>query len=180
VVSVREDASGGKRLIAYIVTSAGQHLTPGQLRNFLKEKLPEYMIPNVFVFLASLPLMASGKVDRGALPAPDASRADVAEAYVAPRNQNEELLAGVWAEVLKLDNVGIHDNFFELGGHSLLATRVVSKIREILRIELPLRALFEMPTVASLSEHIEAIKWAAEKNQLTVPPHPDRTEEIIL
>src|SRR5262249_29132418 len=160
VVAAREDATGAKRLVAYIVTRAVQLLNSEKLRDFLKEKLPDYMIPGVYVFLDSLPRTASGKIDRRALPAPDGSRPELAEPYAAPRTPVEELLVNVWAEVLKLDKVGIHDNFFELGGHSLLATRVVSRMRQIFLIELPLRTLFETPTIAGLSDHIEAMRWA--------------------
>jgi hypothetical protein len=155
VVSAREDVTGGIRLVAYIVPSAAHHLTSGQLRDFLKEKLPEYMIPSVFVFLDSLPQTASGKVDRRALPAPDGSRPDLTEAYAAPRTPSEELLAKIWAEVLKLEKVGIHDNFFDLGGHSLLATQAVSRMRDAIRKNIPLRNLFEAPTVSGLALLIE-------------------------
>ena len=120
------------------------------------------MVPSAFVFLDKLPLTPNGKVDRKALAAPDQSRPELEESYVTPRTPVEEVVASIWSEVLNLENVGIHDNFFDLGGHSLLATRVVSRIIVIFQIELPLRALFEMPTVASLSHHIEAIRWAGD------------------
>jgi acyl carrier protein len=109
------------------------------------------MIPNVFVFLDSLPLTASGKVDRRALPAPDGSRSELAEAYTAPRNHTEELLAKIWAEVLNLEKVGIRDNFFNLGGHSLLATQVISRMRNAFSIEVPLRQMFDAPTLAEMA-----------------------------
>ena len=180
VVSAREDATGGKRLVAHIVAGTAHDLDSRKLRDFLKEKLPEYMIPNAFVFLDSLPLTASGKVDRRALPAPDGSRPDLAEAYLAPRNRTEELLAKIWAEVLKLERIGIHDNFFDLGGHSLLATQVASRIREVLRIELPLRAMFETPTVAGLSNHIEAPRCARDEYRREIREAVDQTEETIV
>ena len=104
--------------------------TTNELRSFLKQKLPEYMVPSAFVFLDTLPLTPNGKVDRKALPAPDQNRPEAEESYVAPRTPVEELLAEIWAEVLKLDKVGVHDNFFELGGHSLLATQVISRVRK--------------------------------------------------
>ena len=132
------------------------------------------------MFLDSLPLTASGKVDRRALPAPDGSRPDLAEAYLAPRNRTEELLAKIWAEVLKLERIGIHDNFFDLGGHSLLATQVASRIREVFRIELPLRALFETPTVAGLSNHIEATRCARDEYRREIREAAEQTEETIL
>ena len=180
MVSAREDGIGEKSLVAYIVSGTDHDLNSGRLRDFLKEKLPEYMIPNAFVFLDSLPLTASGKVDRRALPAPDRSRPELVEAYLAPRNQTEELLTKIWTEVLKLERIGIHDNFFDLGGHSLLATRVVSRIREIFRIDLALRALFEMPTVASLSKHIETILCAGDEHQRAIQDGVEQTEETIL
>jgi acyl carrier protein len=145
----------GKRLVAYIVSPNQQACTTSELRNFLKQKLPEHMIPSAFVLLDALPLSPNGKVDRKALPAPDQNRAGPEESYVAPGTPVEEVLAEIWVEVLKLDKVGIHDNFFELGGHSLLATQVMSRLRELFQVELPLRSLFESPTVAGLAERIE-------------------------
>jgi surfactin family lipopeptide synthetase A len=178
VALAREDSPGDRRVVAYVV--APPDTSTNELQSFLKQKLPEFMVPSAFVFLDSLPLTAHGKVDRRALPAPAQSRPDLDETFSGTRTPTEEMLAGIWAEVLKLDIVGIYDNFFDLGGHSLLATRVVSRIREIFRIELPLRALFEMPTVASLSKHIEAIRFAGDGNQLTSKESLDQTEEIIL
>jgi acyl carrier protein len=121
------------------------------LRSYLKERLPEYMVPSAFVLLDALPLTPSGKMDRRALPAPSTARPALGAAYVAPRTAVEELLAGIWAEVLGLERIGIHDSFFELGGHSLLATQVVARVRDAFRIDLPLRSLFEAPTVANLA-----------------------------
>ena len=112
-----------------------------------------------FVELAELPLTPNEKVDRRALPAPD-YRGELKDRYVAPQSRVQELLAGIWAEVLKVSRVGIHDNFFELGGHSLLATQIVSRVLQTFKVELPLRALFEAPTIATLSDRIEA-NWAA-------------------
>jgi acyl carrier protein len=178
VVVVREDTPADKRLVAYVV--APLETSTNELRSFLTQKLPEFMVPSAFVFMDSLPLTANGKVDRRALPAPDPSRPELDETFLLPRTPTEELLTHIWMEVLKLDKVGIHDNFFALGGHSLLATRVVSKIREVFRIELPLRALFEKPTVASLSDHIVSIRWAKDENKPTSKEGVDQTEEIIL
>ena len=124
------------------------------LRRSLQAELPEYMVPSAFVVLDALPLTAHGKVDRAALPAPESALP--AGAYVAPRTPAEEALAAIWAEVLGLERVGIEDNFFELGGHSLLATQVVSQVRERLGAELPVRALFEHPTIAGLAPEIGA------------------------
>jgi amino acid adenylation domain-containing protein len=150
VVVAREDGPGERRLVGYVVAE-GDGLVVGELRGFLQRRLPEYMVPAVFVELAALPLTTSGKVDRRGLPVPAAP----VVGGLAPRTAVEEVLAGLWAEVLELERVGVEDDFFELGGHSLLATRLVSRIRSTLRVELlPLRTLFENPTVASLAHTI--------------------------
>jgi acyl carrier protein len=125
------------------------------LKNFLREQLPEYMIPPVFVLLAEMPLTAGGKVDLNALPAPDGARPKTSQAFVAPSTAVEKSLAEIWASVLGIAQVGSHDNFFDLGGHSLLATQLVSRLREIFHVEIPLRQLFEHPTVAGLASVIE-------------------------
>jgi acyl carrier protein len=154
VVLVREDADDGdKRLVAYVVTEASRPSTK-ELRDFLKQKLPDYMVPAVFVILGAMPLSANGKLDRTALPAPEQFR-DLEHDFVAPRTPTEDILANIWVEVLKLDAVGVYDNFFELGGHSLLATQVVSRIRNALNCDLPLRTLFETPTLAGLAQSIQ-------------------------
>ncbi|HEX2523937.1 MAG TPA: phosphopantetheine-binding protein, partial [Terriglobia bacterium] len=124
-----------------------------ELKRYVGEKVPKYMVPSAFVVMEKLPLTANGKVDRKALPQPEQERAmEMGEEYVGPRNEVEKKLAGIWCEVLGVERVGIHDNFFELGGHSLLATQVVSRVREVFGVELPLRNLFETPTIASLVE----------------------------
>ncbi|MEH1861773.1 MAG: amino acid adenylation domain-containing protein [Nostoc sp.] len=131
-----------------------QKLIP-HIFSFLQEKLPDYMLPSAFVLLDALPLTPNGKVARLALPAPDIARPYLEENFVAPRTLTEEILAAIWAEVLGLQQIGINDNFFELGGHSLLATQIISRIRSAFSIELPLRYLFEAPTIASLAQVIE-------------------------
>jgi amino acid adenylation domain-containing protein len=141
-------------------SKVAQSLVP-ELRAHLRARLPEYMVPSAFVLLEALPLSPNGKVDRKALPAPAQSRPELEEAYVAPRTAVEQALADLWAEVLGVERVGVHDNFFELGGHSLLATQVVSRMRKALQVELPLRALFEAPTLAGLGERVEAIRLGA-------------------
>ena len=169
VVLAREDAARAeKRLVAYVVAEREPLPTTTDLRNFLKEKLPEYMVPAVFVLLDALPLMPNGKIDRRALPSPDRSRPELDKAFVAPRTPTEELLAEIWAQLLDLERVGIHDNFFDLGGHSLLATQLVSRMRETFQVEIPLRRLFEVPTVAGLAESIEAARQAGPN--LLAPP----------
>jgi amino acid adenylation domain-containing protein len=154
-VLAREDVPGDKRLVAYVVATACASPTAHDLRAFLKERLPEYMVPSAFVFLEKLPVTPNGKIDRKALPEPEERRPELEEGYVAPRNPVEELLAKIWAEVLKLEKIGIHDNFFSLGGHSLKVTQVISRVREALQLNLSVRVLFEAPTVAELASRIE-------------------------
>jgi amino acid adenylation domain-containing protein len=156
VVVVREDAPGDRRLVAYVVAGEPAAVTPAELRAHLKGRLPEYMVPSAVVMLESLPLTPSGKVARRALPAPEFASAE--EGYVAPRTPTEEVLAGVWAEVLRLERVGVEESFFDLGGHSLLATRVVSRIREVFGVELPLRAVFERPVLRELAAEIDGLR----------------------
>jgi amino acid adenylation domain-containing protein len=167
VVIAREDVPGDKRLVAYIVCTH-DGVTTGELRGYLKQKLAEYMVPSAFVELERIPLTTSGKVDRRALPAPDASRPELEATFVAPRTETEEVLAGIWADVLGLERVGVNENFFELGGHSLLATQVISRVRELLHIELPLRAIFESLTLAELGERVEGFTRLARQTEL--PP----------
>ncbi|MFZ5917840.1 MAG: amino acid adenylation domain-containing protein, partial [Chloroflexota bacterium] len=160
VTVVREDAPGNKRLVAYVVPADGAEPAAGELSDLVRGKLPEYMVPSAFVMLEALPLTPSGKVDRDAMPTPEWSREGLGRAYIAPRTPVEELLAGLFAVVLGVERVGIHDNFFELGGHSLLATRLVSRLRQVFEVELPLRELFGAPTVAGLAGKIEAAQKA--------------------
>jgi amino acid adenylation domain-containing protein len=151
VVIVREDSPGDRRLVAYVVSSPDQVCTASELRSFLKEKLPEYMVPSAFVVLDAFPLTPNGKLDRKALPAPDQNRPALDETFTAPRTPVEELLTQIWSDVLKVDKVSIHDNFFDLGGHSLLATQLVSRVRDAFQMDIPLRTLFEKPTVEELA-----------------------------
>ncbi|MFM7173597.1 MAG: phosphopantetheine-binding protein, partial [Caldilinea sp.] len=126
------------------------------LRSHLQRRLPDYMMPSAFVWLEALPLTPNGKVDRRALPAPES--ATPAESYVAPRTASERSLAEIWQQVLRVAQVGVQDNFFGLGGHSLLATQVLSRIRQQLSVELPLRALFEAPTVEGLAAEVDKLR----------------------
>jgi acyl-CoA synthetase (AMP-forming)/AMP-acid ligase II/acyl carrier protein len=150
IVVARTDARGDAYLSAYVVAP---ELTPtaGELRAFLKEKLPEYMLPSVYLPLDKLPLTPHGKVDRRALPQPDRGALGLDVQFVAPRSAIEEVLSEIFAEVLRVERVGVNDSFFELGGHSLLATQIVTRVRKTLQSDLPLRKLFEAPTVASLA-----------------------------
>ncbi|MGH9848855.1 MAG: non-ribosomal peptide synthetase [Blastocatellia bacterium] len=158
ITVVREEPTGDKQIVAYVVARTGQAPTVAELRGHLKEKLPDYMIPSRFVMLDALPLTRSGKVDRAALPAPDQSRQGLDEIYVAPRNATERRLAAIWSQLLGVDRVGINDNFFELGGHSLMIGQVVARIREAYEVELKLSALFEAATVGGLAAVIEQEK----------------------
>jgi amino acid adenylation domain-containing protein len=155
VVARADDSAVDKRLVAYVVAAAETSLNASLLRAHLKEQLPEYMLPAAFVFLAALPMTPHSKIDRRALPDPDLTRPELTQDFVAPRTTNEELLAGLWADLLRIERVGVHDNFFELGGHSLLATRLMARIQETFRVEVPLRSLFEAPNIASLALSIE-------------------------
>ena len=153
---------------------------PTNCAGFLKDKLPEHMVPAVFVLLDALPLLSNGKIDRRALPAPDRARPELDKAFVAPRTPTEEMLAEIWAQLLDIERVGIHDNFFDLGGHSLLATQAVSRMREAFQVEIPLRRLFEVPTVAGLAESIEAARQAGQ-NLLAPPILPvPRNGDLVL
>ena len=125
---------------------------------FLRRSLPDHMIPATFVFVPALPLNANGKVDRRALPAPGSSRPELKQSYMAPRTPAEETVAQVWRGVLKVEPVGVHDNFFELGGHSLAAIQVIARVRDAFRVEIPLRDLFDRPTVAALAGRVEALQ----------------------
>ncbi len=158
VVVVREGVSGERELVGYVVGKVGAEVRSSELMKFLRERLPEYMVPGGLVVLERLPLTANGKVDRQALPEPE-GRAGSRE-YVAPRTQVEEIVAGIWAEVLGIERVGVNDNFFELGGHSLMATQLISRLREACKVELPLRSLFDAPTVAGTAASLEAMMKA--------------------
>jgi len=155
-VIAQEDHAVEKRLIAYVVVAPGsQPTTSAELQDFLRARLPEYMVPTVFVSLDSLPLTSNGKVDRQALPAPSASNTLQSEPQVAARTLVEKRVAAIVAKLLHMQNVGASDNFFLLGGHSLLGTQLIASIRESFGVELSLRSLFNAPTVAGLSREIE-------------------------
>jgi amino acid adenylation domain-containing protein len=167
VVIAREDIVGDKRLVAYIVVKPKQNLpSVSELRSFLKEQLPEYMIPVAFVTLDTIPLTPNGKIDRKALPISDS--VDREEEYIAPRTPSEEIIANIFASVLGIQYVGIHDNFFTLGGHSLLATQLISRLRLTFTVEIPLRTVFESPTVAQLDKTITQLRTY--DRGLTLPP----------
>jgi amino acid adenylation domain-containing protein len=150
-VVARQERPGERRLAAYVVAAPGEPPAAGELPAWLRERLPEYMVPAAFVFLAALPLSPNGKVDVKALPAPERLRPEIEAAYAAPKSELERIIAAVWQEALAVEKVGIHDNFFDLGGHSLLLAKVHSRLREVLERDLSLVDLFKNPTVSSLA-----------------------------
>jgi amino acid adenylation domain-containing protein len=151
VAIVREDVVGDQRLVAYIVVNPESAFNINDLRDFLQQKLPDYMVPSLFVPLKNLPLTPNGKIDRQALPAPDQVRPEQAGLFIAPRNSTEIELANIWAELLRIERIGVYDNFFDLGGHSLLATQLISRVRDAFQVELLVRHIFAAPTVADLA-----------------------------
>ncbi len=166
VVLDREDSAGDKRLCAYIVLD--QNADPGDLRERLREHLPDVMIPSFFVFLDELPRTISGKIDRKALPEPSLSGTAPAGIAAAPRNPIEEVLVSIWAQILGNREIGVLDNFFQMGGHSLLATQLLAEIRTKLGVEVPLRSLFENPTIEGLSNSIESMVQNGQRRE--IPP----------
>jgi thioesterase domain-containing protein/acyl carrier protein len=171
VVIAREDVPGDKRLVAYVVASHEPTPSFSELRSFLKEKLPDYMIPSAFVDLGSLPLTPNGKVDRKALPAPDRNRIQPAEALVAPRDDLELQLTKIWEKVLGVKNIGMKDNFFDLGGHSLLIVRLFDRIQKIFGKDLPLATLFQAPTIGQLARIIRQEGWSSPWSSLVPIQH---------
>ncbi|HSK74541.1 MAG TPA: non-ribosomal peptide synthetase, partial [Pyrinomonadaceae bacterium] len=153
VVILREDVPGDKRLVAYL-TIKSDEVNSGELRSHIKSFLPEYMVPSAFVLMKEWKLTPNGKIDRKNLPAPEGAFLPAETEYIAPRTPLEQKLADIWANLLRQEQVGITDNFFDLGGHSLLATQVVSRIRDAFGKNIPLRLLFESPTIAGLAEQI--------------------------
>ena len=153
VVLAREDVPGDKRLVGYVV-AADTPPTTGELRSFLQQKLPDYMVPGVFVFLEALPLTPNGKVDRRALPVPDMARPELESVFVAPESGVEKTLAEIWRAVLGLERVGIHDNFFDLGGHSLLLAKVHSQFQAAFGREVAMIDLFRYPTISALAKYL--------------------------
>ena len=154
VVIAREDVPGDKRLVAYVVALHESPPTFRELRRFLKEKLPDYMIPSAIVNLDSLPLTPNGKIDRRALPPPDPSRSELEAVYVAPQNEVERIIAEVWQQVLRIEQAGMHDNFFDLGGHSLLLIQIHNKFQALFNKEIPIADLFRYPTIKALADHL--------------------------
>ncbi|MBC1239444.1 MULTISPECIES: non-ribosomal peptide synthetase [Nostoc] len=173
VVLMREDVPDNQRLVAYFVTNTETTLTTSDLRNFLKEQLPEYMLPSVFVQLKTLPLTTNGKIDRRALPVPDGDRPELAEVYVAPRSEMEREIARVWQELLNLEKVGVNDNFFDLGGHSLLMVQVNSKLQKFMNLNISIVEMFQNPTINSLAQYL------SQEQQLSFRGTRDRANNQI-
>ena len=163
VLLAREDEPGDKRLVAYVVPAEDRLPAISGLRAYLQKKLPDYMIPAAFVPLESFPLTPSGKIDRRAFPAPDQSSRELAQEYLAPRTPDEQMLAAIWSEVLGIQPIGVHENFFTLGGHSLLATQVISEVRVAFQLDLPVRELFESPTIAEFARAVERCREASQE-----------------
>ena len=168
VVVAREDVPGDKRLVAYVVPQPHQMPTISGLRGYLQAKLPDYMVPSAFVLLEAFPLTPNGKVDRRALPAPELTRPELQEAFVAPRTSIEEVVTGIWSQILGIEQIGIHDDFIALGGDSLMAMQVIARLRRVLQVQLSLTRFFEAPTVAQLAEIV---------TQLKAQDTPPRTEK---
>jgi acyl carrier protein len=160
VALVREDTPGEKLLVAYVVRQGNEAHAP-EFRQWVRRKLPDYMVPSAFVFLDSLPITSNGKIDRRALP--PAPESEPATEYVAPRSITERELCAIWQEVLKKRQVGVRDNFFDLGGHSLLAMRVTSRCSDLFHVALPLVSIFECPTIEQLAALIEKVRGQAQR-----------------
>ena len=204
VVIIREDVPGQKRLVAYVVPNQNSSVVKGWessytsvpipdeevrensfgklvplLRNYLQHKLPKYMVPSDFVLLETLPLTLNNKVDRRALPAPERTRPETAGTFVAPQTFVEEVVASIWAEVLGLEQVGIHDNFFELGGHSLQITQLFTQVQKTFQVELYLHDLLEVPTIAGLAKTIDRFGTAS-STTITTKTSVDLDAEAVL
>jgi acyl carrier protein len=174
VAAVRDDGAGDQRLIGYVVVRDGG-FSEGDLRRFLESRLPSYMVPSAFAVVPVIPRLPSGKVDRSALPATDQLPAATAGAYAAPSSDTERQIAGAFATLLGREPIGRHDDFFRLGGHSLLAARLIARLRSGLGVEVPLRAVFESPTVAGLAQRVELARLHA-----ATPGRPEERVEIRL
>ncbi|HEX2189475.1 MAG TPA: phosphopantetheine-binding protein, partial [Longimicrobiaceae bacterium] len=169
-VAAREDDAGDAQLVAWVVAADGAAPDTAGLRGWLRERLPEYMVPSAWVALDALPLGPSGKLDRRALPAPGASHRPADAPRVAPRNATEEAVAAVWGEVLGVEAVGVHDGFFESGGHSLRAMRLVSRVREELGVDFTLPALFAAPTVEGVARAVDALRGSPAQPETEIVP----------
>ena len=179
VVVARADHSGTKQLVGYVVLRPGMAATNLQLREFLAKQFPSFMVPSHIVALEKLPLTPNGKVNRRVLPAPEDFPTGADVPAEAPRNATETLLVQIWREILQRDQVGIHDNFFHLGGHSLLATQIISRVARALRLELPVRVVFEAPTIAAMARAVDERQLAALTDIASRPDHPSRAQKLL-
>jgi hypothetical protein len=170
VVMAREDRPGEKRLVAY-VAGEGEDLRPEALAAWLGERLPAHMVPGAFVVLTALPRTPNGKVDRKELPRPEPAQGISGGGFVAPESAEERSLAAIWSEVLGIEKVGVHDDFFRLGGHSLLAAQVIARLRRDFQVDLPLRSLFQAPSIAGL---LGAVRQARELEAMPAVPRIER------
>ena len=176
IVIAHQDAGGDKQLVAYIVSNQATATTHNELRNYLQQKLPEYMVPGKFVRLESFPLSSNGKIDRQQLPAPDEIRLEREEDFVAPANELEHKLTEIWEKVLSLHPLGVTDNFFALGGHSLLAVRIFARVEEAFGKKFPLDTLFKAPTIRQLAALLQQPDWQPSWSSLVpLQPEGDRT-----
>jgi acyl carrier protein len=153
VVVSAHDSDSGRLLAAYLVAAEPAEGLPavGELRDYLRDRVPEFMIPSLFTELAALPLTPTGKLDHAALPSPEGAQLRSASGYTEPSTPTEVRLARVWAAILNQDHIGIHDNFFDLGGHSLLAIQMISRIREVCGVDIPIATVFDKPTIVELA-----------------------------
>jgi acyl carrier protein len=185
VVTVREDKPGEKMLVAYLISD--HQKTPKtneqennalltSVRNFLKDKLPNYMMPSSFVSMADFPMTPNGKVDKKSLPKPDPVQFGTDDTYVAPQTEMEKTIAIIWAESLKIPQIGIYDDFFALGGHSLIAIQIVGRIHEALGVDIALGSIFEFTTVSTFAKNIEEIQASANNQK---PINEDEDREIL-
>jgi acyl-coenzyme A synthetase/AMP-(fatty) acid ligase/acyl carrier protein len=163
IVTAIGERAGNKKLVAYVVLQTDQpetFLDESEFRHFLRQKLPDYMIPSTFITLEALPLSTNGKIDRQALPSVELSRPEAETNFVPPRTSIEESLANIWSDLLRIEKVGVNDDFFEIGGDSMLSVQMNTQIRETFKVKLPLRQIFETPNIADLAEHLEALTIA--------------------
>ncbi len=180
VVVAREDVPGDRRLVAYLVLREKQAAIVGDLHSHATKQLPTYMLPSAFVVLEAFPLTPNGKVDRRALPAPQYTRPELEKGFVAPCTAIEKAVAAIWSQVLGIEQIGIHDDFIALGGDSLMAMQVISRLRKVLQIQLPLARFYEARTVAELAKIIEQVKASGAQRKLSsiLPTQESGSSEV--
>jgi acyl-CoA synthetase (AMP-forming)/AMP-acid ligase II/aryl carrier-like protein len=187
VVVAREDHPGDARLVAYVVAAPDAKPNATELRRFAREHLPEAMIPSAFVFLDALPLTPNGKVDRQALPAPEGRRPELETAYLAPRTELEQTVAGIWRDLLRVEQVGLRDNFFDLGGHSLLVVQMQARLRDALGRDVPVVKLFQYPTIGALAVFLserepaprDKIRDRGQRKRAAIARHAGNGHEVM-